>query len=304
MTTAHHKKMGVWFKNQYRSGFVYCDLIAIKIRGAYSEEQFNDAVYDYLMENERWTIGKLLRRKDPTTGKPLHTYETAYKEEFARLKRRYFEGKDIPPKDPYREPSLTVACAAQGQGKTYTTLNIIYSYVKGNKLTNTESRKVLILDANNEYRQFKTIMPEHVKVFSAHPKIEVRRVIPFHTNGEIKDLEEVHKDLKIMLKDFRGGLLVVEDTSLLLGDSVRIEMMGKFWTTRHRNADIILHFQALGKAGNPKLLSSTTLIRVHKTMDDIDRHENKFEDKYEIVKIAYNIVNQDYERATLEGQPR
>jgi hypothetical protein len=297
------KQMGAWHNGEYKSGLVYCDFKLNKIRGCYSEEQFDAAVYDYLMENEKWTIGKLMKKKDINTGKLIYNYQQAYNIEVSRLKRYYFYGKDDKIEAEYREPTLTIVCAAQGQGKTKQTTDLIYGYVKGNPYTKTKPRKVLILDPNGEYRQFKTIKPEHVVLFSAHKTVEVRRVIPFHDNGDVKSPSEIYEDLKIMLKDFRGGLLVIEDTSLLIGDSIKLDTIGKFWTTRHRNADIILHFQYLGKAGNPKLLSSTSYLRLHKTVDDIDRHENKFEDRFEIVKIAYNIISQDYERATIGQSP-
>ena len=71
-----------------------------------------------------------------------------------------------------REALLGVAIGKKGIGKTYTTMSIINSYIKGG--LNTKPRRALILDVNDEFEDVRAISVNDVQLFTYHPKIECR----------------------------------------------------------------------------------------------------------------------------------
>ena len=64
----------------------------------------------------------------------------------------------------YRIPKLGVAVGKKGIGKTYTTTQMIDSYVKGSK--GVQPRRALILDVNDEFDQYKAISLKHIELFN------------------------------------------------------------------------------------------------------------------------------------------
>jgi hypothetical protein len=74
-----------------------------------------------------------------------------------------------------------------------------------------------------------------------------------------------------------------------------VDLIGRLCTLRHLDCDVILHFQGIGKAGNPKILMNTNCMRMHLTEDTIERHKTKFQEKCEILKIGEAVVRQSAE---------
>lgn len=194
-----------------------------------------------------------------------------------------------------RNPILTIAVGRKGVGKTFTTTKIIDQYVKGNEKLGIKPRKVLILDVNDEFTMYKAISTNDIIKFSVHPKVECRRVRLYKPDGTAKGLNELADDLSKMMANFRGGLLLVEDIAKFVGDSVSVDLVGKLCTLRHVDCDVYIHFQGIGRAGNPKLLAATNVIRVHWTEDSVERHKNKFEEKCELLKISESLVRNSVE---------
>ena len=83
------------------------------------------------------------------------------------------------------------ATGKKGVGKTFTTMQLINSYIKPNKSTGKKARKVLIYDINMEYTDYKAISVKDVANFTRSPKIEVRRVLPMTAEGKIATLEQM-----------------------------------------------------------------------------------------------------------------
>ena len=108
-----------------------------------------------------------------------------------------------------REALLGVAVGKKGIGKTFTTLQIINSYVKGS--SNIAPRRALILDVNDEFENIKAIKLSDVPLFCMHPKIEARRIRPFNSDGSKMTLDEIALTLLKILETYRGGLLLIED---------------------------------------------------------------------------------------------
>lgn len=195
-----------------------------------------------------------------------------------------------------REPLLGAAVGMKGVGKTYQTRLLINQYVLGNPAKGIAGRKVLILDANDEYSDIKAMYLEDVVKFTASNLVEVRRIRPYlkKGNSSVKmRLDDLKNALDALLDSFSGGLLLVEDINKYVSDSLKTDVMGAIATNRHRDQDIILHYQGIGRIG-PKVWQNLNWLRFHKITEGVDRHKNKFEDKYELLKIVENIVNDNY----------
>jgi len=192
-----------------------------------------------------------------------------------------------------REPKLGVAVGRKGCGKTYQTTKMIKSYILGNPAKGVAPRRALILDVNDEFEEFKALKISDVMRFSAHPRIEARRIRPFHDNGQRMTINEIQDTLFKILNDFRGGLLLIEDVNRYISDYLPNDLVGAICTNRHTDCDIILHFQSVGRV-SPKIWQNLNWIRFHKNTDSVDKHRTKFEDKYEMLKLVENYVNNEY----------
>jgi hypothetical protein len=195
-----------------------------------------------------------------------------------------------------REPMLYVACGRKGIGKTQATLKMIRQYIKGNSSVGLDPRKVIIIDVNNEFGEFKSMAcdPINIKKFVLQKTIECRRIVPYNTNGKKKTLDEVASDLAIVLDNFTNGLVLVEDISKFVSDSIGGDLIGSLCTQRHVDCDVVMHFQMIGKAGHPKIKGNTNIVRLHKTDDTVSKHKNKFLEATGILQIAELIVNKRY----------
>jgi hypothetical protein len=180
---------------------------------------------------------------------------------------------------------------------------MIDEYVSGNPSKGVPPRKALIFDVNDEFSSFwyfgqtrsiKALAIKDIMKFSIHPKIEVRRIRPFWDDGKKMTINDMAEVLGIILDNYRNGLLLVEDINKYLSDAMPSDLIGSLATSRHIGLDIVSHFQNIGRAGNPKILGNLNMIRLHKTVDTVERHKNKFEEKTEILQIAEYIIDKRY----------
>jgi hypothetical protein len=192
-----------------------------------------------------------------------------------------------------REPRLGVAVGRKGCGKTYTTTKMIEKYVVGNPSKGVAPRRVLILDVNDEFEQINALRLSDVIRFSAHPKIEARRIRPFNDNGVRWTIREIQDALFRILNDFRGGLLLIEDINRYVSDTLPNDLIGAICTNRHTDTDIILHFQSIGRI-SPKIWQNLNWIRFHKITDDVTKHQNKYAEKFELLLLVEAYVNKEY----------
>jgi|TARA_R110000850_G_scaffold7843_3_gene28671 hypothetical protein len=192
-----------------------------------------------------------------------------------------------------REPKLGVAVGKKGVGKTYITTKMINSYVRGNPSKGVKPRRALVLDVNDEFVEYKALRLKDVAKFSAHPKIEARRIRPFNDDGVRMTLKEIQDALFSILNDYRGGLLLIEDINRYISDHLPNDLVGAICTNRHTDTDIIMHFQSIGRVTS-KIWQNINWLRFHKNTDSVDRHIKKFEDKFEYLKIAEMMINKQY----------
>ena len=192
-----------------------------------------------------------------------------------------------------REAQLGVAVGKRGIGKTHTTLQIITQYILGFN-GSSKPRRVLIMDVNDEFENIKAIKLSDVQLFSVHPKIEARRVRPFNADGSKMTLEDVCQALYYILENYKGGMLLIEDINKYLTHHFPKDVVGAICTNRHSDLDIVMHYQAIGKVPTT-VWENANWIRFHKNNQSVDRHAKKFEDKYEMLKIAECLVDFQYQ---------
>jgi hypothetical protein len=190
-----------------------------------------------------------------------------------------------------REALLGVAIGKKGIGKSYTTEQIISSYIKGSG--KVKPRRALILDVNDEFTDVKAIRLNDVALFTFHPKIECRRVRPYNEDGSKMTLRQVADALWHILSVYKGGLLLIEDINKYIGDYLPNDLVGAICTNRHTDVDIIMHYQSIGRI-TTKIWQNINWLRFHKNTDSVDRHKKKFEDKWEALKIMEIMINNQY----------
>lgn len=192
-----------------------------------------------------------------------------------------------------REPKLIAAVGKKGVGKSYATNKMMQQYVLGNPSKGVWGRKVLILDVNDEYTQYKAIALKDVAFFSVHPKLEIRRVRPFHDNGKRMGLDDLAQALFVILETYRNGLLLIEDVNKYISDTMPNDLIGAICTNRHIGLDIILHYQSIGRI-TPKVWQNLNILRFHKCTDSVEKHKKKYEDKFEFLFLAESMINYCY----------
>jgi hypothetical protein len=196
-----------------------------------------------------------------------------------------------------REPKLGVAVGRKGVGKTHLTKKVINEYIFGNPSAGVAPRRFLILDVNDEFTDIKALDLKDIRKFSIHPTIEARRIRPFHKDGRRMTLVDYQHTLFKTLEQYRGGGLLIEDINKYISDNLPNDVIGAICTNRHTDTDIILHFQSIGRI-SPKIWQNLNWIRFHKITDSVDRNRNKFEDKYELLRLAEILVDLQYYHPT------
>ena len=192
-----------------------------------------------------------------------------------------------------RQPKLIVAVGAKFIGKTYTTLGQIITYAQGNPKKGISPRKVLIFDVNGEFPEFKRLSIKHVAAYSAHPKVDIRRITTQKDDGGTMNPNEMQDALSAILRNYKTGLLLIEDISTYTSDSIGADLVGTLATQRHIGVDVIIHFQTKSKAGHPQIVGMMSLMRIHKTMDNFEKHKGKFTNNLDLLKVAEALVENE-----------
>jgi len=188
-----------------------------------------------------------------------------------------------------RVPSLTIVAGRKGVGKTYTTMQIVRQYVMGTPYA--KPKKVLIFDVNNEYSEVKSMPLKYVKLFAAQKKAQVRRILPFTQDGKVISPDGLKEMLAFILDNYSNGLLLIEDINTYVHDNYGKDLIGLLTRQRHRNMDVVIHFQGVGRLLNPKLIQQSTFVRLHPTIDNIKHYRDRAEDYYEVLAIAEKLVD-------------
>ncbi len=196
-------------------------------------------------------------------------------------------------------PVLLRVTGMQEIGKSYTSLKqLIWLAYKAQYRS-----KGLIFDSNNEYGAYEIDKVMHkiglinhteILTYSNQRKIEVRRITPF-IGGNVKmgDENAIEDLLVKTVNEFRGGNLTIEDLSTIFGDSLPKKISGALCNVRHRNCNITIHLQSIGRI-LPKMWQNTKIVRYHYQLDSIKSSEGKLKDDAEIFYIVEKLVNTQF----------
>ena len=202
-----------------------------------------------------------------------------------------------------RETKLIVVTGRKRIGKSNETLRMLYNeYTRGQY-----ARKVLIFDPNNEYggyelydRGVKKIIRvpllghNDILSFNKQKLIEIRRIVPINQYGQPLTPDEQDFLIVKMMQEFRGGCLFIEDLNTVFGDSLPKRVSAFFTNNAHRDCDIVIQLQSIGRI-LPKMWQNSQVIRFHAQLDSVDQSKNKLKEDYEIFKIAQLMVNFQYD---------
>lgn len=198
-----------------------------------------------------------------------------------------------------RQPILMAVCGKKGVGKSFTTMKYLREYVAGNPAMGVAGRKVLIFDVNNEYAD-KTKFPDiralylrDVELFSKRGVPEIRRIRPFFDDGTPMTLNDMAVVLQWLVTKFFNGLLLIEDINKYVSDNMPSDLIGAICTNRHSGVDIIMHYQSIGRL-TTKVWQNINFLRFHKNTDSVSTHRQKFEDKFEYLRIAEKMIYDEY----------
>ena len=187
-----------------------------------------------------------------------------------------------------RVPEFVGVVGYKGVGKTYTTTKIIKQYVLGTD--GMQPRRALVYDVNKEFTFIKSIPLKYLRLFSAHPQIQARRVLPFTNTGREFSPDEKQEVLDYILHNYSNGLLLIEDFYNYTSDSMKRDIIGTMTSQRHKNLDIIIHSQGLGRLLHPKLVQQYSWLRLHLAEDSILRYKERATERFDIILIAENLV--------------
>lgn len=201
-----------------------------------------------------------------------------------------------------RECHIYIVVGRQGVGKTHHMLSEAKAIVNGNGKT---PRKVLVFDCNvasGSYSQFKTIdynsfgidPRSRCKSITEWTKPDVRRVVNYRKDGNLMGLDEMNTTALDLMECFSDGMLVLEDMNVYLTGAKQKRFISEFVRVRHKNVDLVLIVQTL-RALDPKMWANCSMLRMHKTFDNVDTIKDKIPDQYEMLKISQLIVNEQYQ---------
>jgi len=201
-----------------------------------------------------------------------------------------------------RETQLIIVAGRKRIGKSNETLRqLLYNYVRGEN-----ARKVLIFDPNNEYGAYELYVngtKQIIRVpvlghndilkFNKQRLVEMRRIVPINAYGYPLEPEAQDELIVKMMSEFRGGCLWIEDLNVVFGDSLPKKVSGFFSNNAHRDCDIIMQMQSIGRV-LPKMWQNCQKVRFHAQLDSVDQSKDKLKEDYEIFKIAQLMVDFQY----------
>jgi len=206
-----------------------------------------------------------------------------------------------------RETKLIVVTGRKRIGKSNETLRLLYEeYIRG-----AHGRKVIIFDPNNEYGAYElyargkkivvnvpVLGHNDILKFNKQKVVEIRRIVPIDSFGKPLAPEDQDDLIVKMMQEFRGGCLFIEDLNTVFGDSLPKKVSAFFTNNAHRDCDIIIQMQSIGRI-LPKMWQNAQVIRFHSQLDSVDQSKEKLKEDYEIFKIAQLMVNFQYEAGNI-----
>jgi hypothetical protein len=148
-----------------------------------------------------------------------------------------------------------------------------------------------------DYRIVKQLWVQSIQFYLEHTKSKDALICFSDTNNFRKELDSSYKSYRKNirkpvcyneLKKWVAANFKTQSFPNLEGDDV----IGLLATNRHRDLDIICHFQSLS-ALDPRMWQNTTFVRFHYQIDDVKRYAQRLPN-FEMFKIAQCLVEYKY----------
>jgi hypothetical protein len=203
-----------------------------------------------------------------------------------------------------REPGIEIVIGFKGVGKTYTTKEIVNSYIMNDPGTGRKGRPVIVFDVNGEYDDYKAIDYDVLEPQELKRVFELRqvagpgkyRIVAYKKDRSLMNPNEKYKVLIDLAKYYRGGLLILEDINTYMLSNVKIDVIALLIGVRHLGTDLLIHYQSL-RFIPPRMWANMNYLRWHKQSDGIDKYKNRL-DNYELFKIGERISEKMYQTNT------
>ncbi|MGB3468498.1 MAG: hypothetical protein WBA74_24650, partial [Cyclobacteriaceae bacterium] len=129
-----------------------------------------------------------------------------------------------------RQPMVVVVCGQMGIGKSRKLKMIIKDYLRTNPTKGKKGRKVLAFDSqDDDYIQFRSIDPDQLHKFNS---VSARRIRPYNNDGSVMTINDRKETLAKMLRNFRNGLMIVDDIDDYMAGAMGQQMIGSLTTVR------------------------------------------------------------------------
>jgi hypothetical protein len=199
-----------------------------------------------------------------------------------------------------REPSIEIVIGFKGVGKTYTTREIVNSYIMNDPGTGRVGRPVLVFDVNGEYEDYKAIdydVLEENEMKRVANILKITgpgkyRIVAYKKDRTIMNPNEKYRVLIDLSKHCRGMLLILEDINSYVLSNIKVDVIAMLIGVRHLGTDLIIHYQSLHFIP-PRIWANMNFLRWHKQSDDIAKYLRRL-DGIELFKIGECISERQY----------
>lgn len=214
-----------------------------------------------------------------------------------------------------RTNEIAFIFGAPAHGKTTNLVDFILAYSKNRIVEHNgvaqvlfTGRSVLIFDPNGQYNDYKRAGAEIIDFNPSKTdqellsiiqimnknnlsgKVEVLYVAPKY-NGRLCSVEEMQRMVKLIVDNYMGGLLVLEDARVYFPRNLKA-LSKLLVQKRHLNTDVRANFHGISMIDRNSMFSVNKIIW-HKDNDGIAKYKDKVTN-FSLFQIAQTIIDSRY----------
>lgn len=190
-----------------------------------------------------------------------------------------------------RERKILCVIGGSGTGKTEETKLVSERYISNDNIPELQ-RKVIVFDIQLEYIDLPEISLEDVESFSLQENAEIVRLVNPLVDKKSASKEELRGMFIHLMRNFRGGLLVIEEPLAYFEEEYITDFVGLCAAYKSCDLDLIMHFKTINDIPL-ELMKITDVIRMHYDPQSVQQANNVSEHK-ELLKIAQQLVIYKY----------